>query len=182
MVYLFLADGFEEVEAITPFDYLKRAGFDVKTIGVDDEKITGSHNLEVTVDLKISDLDLKLKEDDLIILPGGLQGTKNLISNDMVLEYVKYGAKNAAVAAICAAPSILGKLGLLEGVSACCYPGFEGELKGANVILNSDVVVDKNIITSKGAGTAQQFSFEIIKYLSDEENCKKIINQVQWKI
>lgn len=182
MIYLFLADGFEEVEAVTPFDYLKRAGFQVKTIGVDKEKIIGSHGLAVTVNLKLSDLDVKLGEDDLIILPGGLEGTKNLMSNDKVLEYIRHAFEFSSIAAICAAPSILGKMNLLKGMSACCYPGFEEALIEANVILDSDVVVDKNIITSKGAGTAQQFSFEIIKYLSNEQTYEKIMKQVQWKI
>lgn len=181
MVYLFLAEGFEEVEAITPYDYLKRAGFAVKTIGVGSEKIKGAHNLEVMADQLLENFNETLEREDLIILPGGLKGTENLCSNEKVLKYVKEAVSFASVAAICAAPSILGKLGLLKGIKACCYPGFEKFLKDAE-ILNEDVVLCENIITSKGAGTAQQFSFKIIEYLSNKNKSQEIKKEVQWKI
>lgn len=179
MVYLFLADGFEEVEAITPFDFLKRANFLVTTVGVEKQKIKAAHGLEIFCDVEIKNLNLTLKEKDLIILPGGLQGTKNLYLNQLVLKYVNEAFKNAYIGAICAAPSILGRLNLLNGKKACCYPGFEKYLKGATV-LNSPVVVDENIITSKGAGTAQRFSFELIRVLSDLENANYVKEQVQF--
>ena len=181
MVYLFLAEGFEEVEAITPFDYLKRAGFNVKTIGVGSEKIKGSHNLEVTADLTLENFNETLNEEDLIILPGGLKGTENLYNNEKVLKYVKKAASVASIAAICAAPSILGKLGLLKKIKACCYPGFEKFLEEAE-ISNENVVISKNIITSRGAGTAQQFSFKIIEYLVNKNKAEEIKKEVQWKV
>ena len=179
MVYLFLADGFEEVEAITPFDFLKRANFLVTTVGVNKQKIKAAHGLEVFCDVEIKNLNLNLKEKDLIILPGGLKGTKNLNSNELVLKYVSKAAETAYVGAICAAPLILGELNLLNNKRACCYPGFEKHLKGA-IVLNEPVVVEKNIITSKGAGTAQQFSFELIRVLSDLENANLVKEQIQY--
>ena len=180
MVYLFLADGFEEVEAITPFDYLKRSGLDVKLVGVDKSEIVGSHNLKVSTDFKISEFNFEISKEDFLILPGGLKGTENLFSNEKVLSLLKEAFKVASIGAICAAPSILGRLGFLKGLNACCYPGFEKFLEGANPKEDS-VVVDKNIITSRGAGTAQEFSFEIVKYLKGEEKSKEIKEQVQWK-
>ena len=123
----------------------------------------------------------RLKEEDLIILPGGLKGTENLYNNEKVLKYVKEAASVASIAAICAAPSILGKLGLLKKIKACCYPGFEKFLEEAE-ISNENVVISKNIITSKGAGTAQQFSFKIIEYLVNKNKAEEIEKEVQWKV
>ena len=180
MVYLFLADGFEEVEAITPFDYLKRSGFEVKTIGVEKEEICGSHGLKVLVDFVLEEFDLKIKEGDFLILPGGLKGTENLNNNEKVLDLLKKAFGVASIGAICAARSILGRLGFLKGLNACCYPGFEEYLVGAKISKDS-VVVDKNIITSRGAGTAQEFSFEIIRYLKGKEESERIKQQVQWE-
>ena len=182
MVYIFLANGFEEVEAITPFDYLKRSGSKVLTVGVNGTKIYGSHNLQISTDIEINDLkNISLNKEDFVILPGGLEGTKNLLANEDVLMFVIKAFNYASIGAICAAPSILGKMGILKGKKACCYPGFENALQGAEV-LNDSVVVDSNIITSKGAGTAQQFSFEIIRYLHGEKKLKEVKNQVQWEI
>lgn len=180
MVYIFLADGFEEVEAITPYDYLKRSGLEVKLIGIDKKEICGSHNLKVLVDFEINEIEITPKKEDFIILPGGLKGTENLFSNKKLLNILKEASKVSSIGAICAAPSILGRLGILKNKKACCYPGFEKFLEGSQ-ILQEDVVVDSNIITSKGAGTAQQFSFEIVKYLKGEKESEKIQKQVQWK-
>ncbi len=181
IVYIFLANGFEEVEAITPFDYLKRSGSKVKTVGVNGTRICGAHDLKISTDVEIGDLkNTVFGKEDFIILPGGLEGTKNLLSNKDVLMFVIMAFNNASIGAICAAPVILGKTGVLQGKKACCYPGFEEALQGAK-ILNDDVVVDSNIITSRGAGTAQQFSFEIIKYLHGEEKFKEVKNSVQWR-
>ncbi len=181
MVYVFLADGFEEVEAITPIDYLKRSKIEVLLIGVTGKIVTGSHNLKVFADHFLDEFDLKIKENDMIILPGGIKGTKNLSSNKIVLDCIKKSFEIGSIAAICAAPTILGELNLLEGLKACCYPGLEKHLKKATVLFD-DVVVDGNIITSKGAGTAQQFSFKIIEYLLNEEKSREIKDQVQWNV
>lgn len=178
MVYLMLAEGFEEVEALTPLDYLRRSGLEVCCVGVGSDFINGAHKIKVQCDIDFKDCKFDL-EGSMIILPGGLKGTQNLFSNEQVLNILKQTNKLGSIAAICAAPAILGRLDLLIGKKACCYPGFEKFLKGAEV-LNEKVVVCENIITSKGAGTAQQFSFEIIRYLIDEIACEKLKNEVQW--
>lgn len=177
MVSLFLANGFEEVEAITPWDYLKRAGIHVVSVGINGKKIRGAHQINIQTDITLSELDYR--NTDMIILPGGGEGTKNLASNQEVLNAISYCAQHKSVAAICAAPYILGELGLLKGYKATCFPGFESKLLGATVVQDQSVVVDQNIITSKGAGAAQLFSFAIIEYLLDGSVANQIRTQVQ---
>lgn len=178
MIYLFLADGFEEVEAITPVDYIRRCGLEISTVGVTGKKVKGAHGITIAADRTIDEFDPQ-SENDMIILPGGLDGTNNLRSNDKVIESIKNFNIKSSIAAICAAPSILGELNLLNGKKACCYPGFEYSLKGAQISFDA-VVTDGNIITSRGAGTASQFSFAIIKYLLGKEKADEILHQVQW--
>ena len=178
MVYLFLANGFEEVEAMTPFDYVQRAGIDVCSVGVGGKKITGAHNLSIETDITIDEYELD-DGNDMVILPGGMRGTENLRSNSKVIECLKGAYASSSVAAICAAPSILGELGFLKGKKACCFPGFEQKLKGAKISFEP-VVIDKNVITSRGAGTAQQFSFAIIEYLAGKKKADEIAQQVKW--
>ncbi len=178
MVYVFLAEGFEEIEALTPVDYLRRAGIEVKTAGITGKTVTGSHNVPVVCDIEGG--DVKLNEDlEGIILPGGMPGTLNLEKSETVQEAVKYCMdNNRLVSAICAAPSILGHLNILNGKKAICFPGFEKDLYGAE-IADAYAVTDGNIITAKGAGSASEFAFEIIKYLADKETAKKIKASVQ---
>lgn len=180
MTYIFLANGFEEVEAITPYDYIKRSGEMVCFVGVGGKNITGSHGLTVNADVALEDFTSEIEKKDFVVLPGGLQGTKNLNNSEKVLSYIRDAFRVASIGAICAAPSILGGLNLLNGFNACCYPGFEKYLKGAT-ILDEPVVVDRNIITSKGAGTAQEFAFEIIKYICGETKLNEVKNMVQWR-
>lgn len=178
MVYLFLADGFEEVEAITSIDYIRRCNIEVCSVGINGKQIKGSHGLVVEADIEISEYNPS-QVNDMIILPGGLDGTENLKSNSKIIQALKNACVNSSVAAICAAPSILGELGLLKGKKACCYPGFEKYLKGAKISFEP-VVADGNIITSRGPGTAQQFAFEIIQYLAGREKSDEIAQQVKW--
>ena len=178
MVYLFLADGFEEVEAITPIDYIRRCDIEIRSVGINGKQIKGAHGLVVEADMEIDDYSSD-ENVDMIILPGGLHGTENLRSSTKVIEAIKKACVNSSVAAICAAPSILGEIGLLKGRKACCYPGFEKYLEGAKISFEP-VVVDNNIITSRGPGTAQQFSFEIIEYLAGREKSYEISQQVKW--
>lgn len=170
--YIFLADGFEETEAITPLDLLLRAGVNIKTVGVDSRSIKGAHGITVTADLctcELSSLDC-----DVVILPGGMPGTLNLAANDTVSATVDAVAKNGGlVCAICAAPSILGQKGLLVGKKATCYPGFEDKLTGA-VVTGDRVSVDGNVITAKGAGAATEFGLAIVKYLCGQETADKL--------
>ena len=179
MVYLFLANGFEECEALAPLDVLRRGGVQVTTVGVGGEYITGAHNITIKAD--ISDKDIILNDNlEAVILPGGMPGTTNLENNEIVKKAIIFAdTNNKIVCAICAAPKILGNMGLLKGKNATCFPGFEVELKGA--VLSSDFVVkDGNIITAKGAGVAFEFGFEILSVLKDADTSKKLKSQMQF--
>jgi len=167
MVYMFLAEGFEECEALIPLDILRRANIETKTIGVTGKSVCGSHNIEIVCDEQIENIEFS-SEISAIILPGGMPGTLNLKANkkleDMILAA---NDKEIIIAAICAAPLILSNLGLLENKNAICYPGFENELKGAKISENN-VAKDGNIITAKGVGAAFDFGFEILNALTNE--------------
>lgn len=176
MVYIFLATGFEEIEAITPIDLLRRAEIEVTSVGVTGKNVTGSHGIEVVADIEIDEFEPENL--DMIILPGGNPGYINLEKNKVVTDLIEYCVQNKKyVAAICAAPSILGRLGVLEGKVATVYPGMEDELKGADVTKN-EVAVDDNIITSRGAGTAIAFSGALIAALKGEKKAKEILDAI----
>ncbi len=178
MIYCFLADGFEETEAIAPIDMLKRANISVVTVGVSKRVITGSHAIPVTTDITTDELIL---DGDLegVILPGGMPGTLNLDADETVHKAIDFAAKNKKlVCAICAAPSILGRKGLLFGKEAIAFPGFEKELEGA-IISKSPVVKDENFITAKGAGVAVDFGLEIVAALKGKEKSEEIRSQIQ---
>ncbi len=178
MVYVFLANGFEELEALAPIDILRRAGVEVVTVGVDSTEITASHkvvfNADTTVD-KIT-LDDKL---EMIVLPGGMPGTLNLENNDYVQAAIDYCVKNDKyVSAICAAPSILGHKGLLKGRKAVCFPGFEKDLEGA-VIAEIGVAEDGKFITAKGAGVCIEFALKLVEKLVSAEKADEIKRGIQ---
>lgn len=159
MVYVFLAEGFEEVEALAPVDILRRCKADVKTVGVGGKTIIGSHKIPVTADITTDELTKDGLE--AIILPGGMPGTLNLEASGVVQEYIDFAAENDLyVCAICAAPSILGHKNLLQGKEATCFPGFEKDLYGANVS-GKPAVADGKFITGKGAGAAVEFGLLI---------------------
>ena len=177
MVCIFLADGFEEIEAITVVDVLRRADCDVKIIGIGGKRIEGAHNIAVESDMEISYLDIN--EIDGIILPGGMPGTTNLEKNGNLKEIIRLcNDKKLLIGAICAAPSILGNMGILEGKFACCYKGFEDKLLNANIV-NDDVCAYDNIITSRGPGTALAFSLKIVEYIYGKECKEKIRKAMQ---
>jgi 4-methyl-5(b-hydroxyethyl)-thiazole monophosphate biosynthesis len=166
MVYLFLAEGFEECEALIPLDILRRANIEVKTIGVTGKTVCGSHNIPVVCDEEIENIEFS-SDISAVILPGGMPGTLNLKANKKLENIILEANNNGLiVAAICAAPLILGNLGLLKGKSAICYPGFENELIGAQ-ISEKCVAKDGNIITAKGVGAAFDFGFEILNALTN---------------
>ncbi len=163
MIYVFLADGFEELEALSPVDVLRRAGVEVKTVGVTGKTVVGSHKIPVVCDTTAGEATFEGL--DGIILPGGMPGTLNLENDTTVQEFINYSYKNGKIiGAICAAPSILGHKGLLKGKSAICYPSFEDELIGAQVSEKS-VVCDGNIITAKSAGCALDFALAYLEVL-----------------
>ncbi|MEG1244747.1 MAG: DJ-1/PfpI family protein, partial [Oscillospiraceae bacterium] len=158
---MFIAQGFEETEAIATADVLLRAGLKLKTVGIGKVIITGSHGLKIECD--VCDTDISISDDiDAIVLPGGMPGTNNLQNSQIVMKFLDFAAKNnILICAICAAPKILGSAGLLKGKKAVCYPGFEGELEGA-ILQNTAVCTDENIITAKCAGVAIDFGLEIV--------------------
>lgn len=167
MIYVFLADGFEETEAITPVDLLRRAKKDVVTVGVGKNTVTGSHKVTVLTDTTTDKITLD-DSLEMIVLPGGMPGTLNLEADETVQKAIDFCVRNNKfIGAICAAPSILGHKGLLKGKKAVCYTGFEKELTGA-AIAESPAVADGNIITSKGAGTAVDFGLKLIEVLDSE--------------
>ena len=173
MVYMFLADGFEEVEALCPLDVLRRAGVEVTTVGVGKDMIRGAHGITVLAD--IPDVMYRDSAPDMIILPGGMPGAANLDACKTVDAALKAASRRGAfMAAICAAPFVLGKRGLLQGKRAVCYPGFEGELEGAMVSEGETVVRDGNVITAKGMGVAFEFGLELVRCLCDDETAEKI--------
>jgi len=180
MVYVFLADGFEEIEALAPVDFLRRAGITVKTASLKGKSAIGAHNIEVTVDINIDDVTLN-DDVEAIILPGGMPGSQNLYESEKVHKAIDFAiANNKLVCAICAAPFILGRKGLLNGKNATCFPGFEKELIGA-ITHNEGVVKDGNIITAQGAGVAWEFAEKIASALVGSMNSQKILMGLQWR-
>lgn len=171
MIYVFLAEGFEETEALAPVDLLRRAGKDVLTVGIDGNVIVSSHGVPVVVDTNEIALDDTL---EMIVLPGGMPGTLNLEKSQCVQNAIDYCVNNNRfIGAICAAPSILGHKGLLDGKKAVCYKGFESQLTGA-IIGNTPVEEDGIFITARGAGAAIEFGLKLVeKAVSPEESLKQ---------
>lgn len=166
-VYVFLADGFEEIEGLTVVDMLRRAKIETETVSVTgNQKVKGSHGIEVTADRLFEKADYE--DAELLVLPGGMPGTTNLGNHQGLCELLKKHYKEGKkLAAICAAPSIFGRLGFLEGRVATCYPGFENQLEGA-VVCATKVAVDGNVTTAKGMGAAIDFSLKLIEQLADK--------------
>ncbi len=167
MIYMFFAHGFEEVEAIATLDVIRRAGIDIQSVGIGSDSITGSHGITVKCDLTEADILLNSSLEG-IILPGGMPGTNNLNADSSVHSAIDYCSENGKLlCAICAAPLILGQKGLLNGKKATCFPGFEDELKGAE-ISDDYVCVCEKIITAKGMGSAVNFGIAIVAYFKGE--------------
>jgi 4-methyl-5(b-hydroxyethyl)-thiazole monophosphate biosynthesis len=179
MIIFFLANGFEELEAIAPIDILRRGGVEVVTAGVGGKVITGSHGIPVTCDIAAEEIPFeKIKG---VVLPGGMPGTKNLAVSPIVTKTLNYCAeKGLTIGAICAAPSVLGGLGLLRGKSATCFPGFEETLLGAE-FSDEYVVCDGNFITAKGAGVAADFGFALLSALEGAEIAEKVRGAMQFR-
>lgn len=165
-VGIFMADGCEEIEGLTVVDIVRRAKLEMTTISITDKKeVTSSHNVTFLTDALASEVDFD--GFDAIVLPGGMLGTLNLGANETVNKVIKkFAGEGKIVAAICAAPSVLGAAGLLEGRHATCHPGFEEKLTGA-ITSEDAVVMDGNIITSRGMGTAIDFGLAIVECLTD---------------
>lgn len=177
MIYVILADGFEETEAIAPIDIMKRAGYDVKTVYIKDKEVKGAHGITVTADMPICEAEKEKTE--LLMLPGG-PGHENLLNDSNVISLMKYAAENDKyIASICAAPSIPGRYGLLSGKKAVCFPGYEKYLSGAE-ISSDKAVIDGKMITAKGAGAAMEFGFLIVEALSGKKASDELKRVMQF--
>lgn len=168
MVYIFLSDGFEELEALAPVDILRRGGLEVKTVGVGAKTVCGAHKIQVVCD--ISEEEAITDGLEAIILPGGMPGTLNLEKSGCLQKFIDFAAENGLyIGAICAAPSILGHKGLLKGKKATCFPGFEKDLYGAE-FCDIPVVTDGKITTAFGAGAAFDFAFRLLSEITGDKN------------
>lgn len=177
MVYVFLADGFEIIEALAPVDMLRRAKIDVKTVGVSSEIVNSSCGVGVKCDMTIDEFDFY--DVEAVVLPGGMPGTLNLENSSAVQKVIDNANNtNAFICAICAAPSILGHKGLLSGKKAVCFPSFENSLEGCESCCEY-VVTDGKFITAKGAGVCIDFGLEIVKQLRNEELANEIRKSIQ---
>lgn len=178
---IFMADGCEEIEGLTVVDLVRRAGIEIEMISVSGkETVTGSHKIVFQTDVRKEDADYTSY--DGIVLPGGMPGTTHLMEDETVNRVIREFAENGKlVAAICAAPSVLGNAGLLEGKKATCYPGVEAKLIGANFVTDS-VAKDGNIITSRGLGTAIDFATEIVAYLKDQDAAKALKESIVYGV
>ena len=174
MIYMFLANGFEEVEALCPLDLLRRAGVEVTTVGIGGETVVGAHGITVQAD--IPDTMFRDAHPEMVILPGGMPGTKHLDASRTVETALRVAAsKDAYLAAICAAPMVLGKRGYLKGKRAVCFPGFEEFLLGATLPTDgSRVVTDGRVITAAGMGVALPFGLALVRALKGEAVAKDL--------
>ncbi|WP_312645196.1 DJ-1 family glyoxalase III [Hydrogenoanaerobacterium sp.] len=170
MIYVFIADGFEEIEALTVVDILRRAELTVQMVGVSSKTVRGAHGISVLCDILDSQTDLA--DIEMIVLPGGMPGTLNLEKSPVVQAFIQYAVERGLpIGAICAAPSILGHLGLLDHKTITCYPGFESQMPLANYT-GSACEQDGNIITGSGAGTAMEFALKLVEHLKGKERAE----------
>lgn len=179
-VYIFLADGFEEIEGLTVVDLLRRAGININTVSITGAKeINGAHNIKIIADQLFEEANLN--DADMLVLPGGMPGTTHLGEHKGLVNLLKdYHKNDKYLAAICAAPSVLGINNMLKGLKVTSFPGFEEQLLDA-VYTGNKVEKDTNVITSKGLGTAIDFSLAIIETLLDKATADKISASIQYK-
>ena len=179
MVYILLAEGFEEMEALVPADLLRRAGAEVALVGLDAPVITGSHRISVSTDLRLE--DVSLRSSDMLVLPGGLGGVMSMKASPSATDLIRNAHHTGCwLAAICAAPTRLGHLGILKGRKAVCYPGMEGQLTGA-IPTSAEVVVDGRLITSRAAGTSYEFGFALISALFDHTKSEEVRYGIKYR-
>lgn len=177
---IFLADGFEEIEALTVVDLLRRANIEISTVSIMGRKnVTGSHNITVEADALLEETDFDSL--DMLILPGGMPGTTNLADCKALTDKIKeFDEKDKMLCAICAAPTVFGKLGILKGKKACCFPGREDDLLGADV-QTSSVTKDGHFITSRGMGTAIDFGLAIIEHYQGSGAATSMASKIVYK-
>lgn len=179
MVYVMLGTGFEEMEALTPVDLLRRAGVEVQTVGINGKTVYGGHGIGVVADIELGEMDLT--QMDMIVLPGGLGGVASIRASQQTLDAVRFAHENGRyVAAICAGPTVLADLGMLSGKKACCYPGQIPNMRDAVVDPTAAVVVsdEDKIITGCSAGTAVPFALALIAALKGADAAAAIDKQI----
>lgn len=179
MVYILLADGFEEVETVSPVDALRRAGVEVALVGVTGAVVTGSHGMRLAADVEIDGIDPASCE--AIVVPGGLRGVQNIKASEKALGAINaaYGA-GKYVCAICAGPTVLAQLGITDGKKAVCYPGMEDEMGSAHMVPGAAAVTDGRVITGRSAGTAWDFAFAILTALRGAEAARKVSGGIHY--
>ena len=176
MIYMFLGTGFEETEAIAPLDLLRRAGLQVQTVGLNGKIIYGSHGIGVEADITIDQLDLTQLE--MVILPGGLGGVASIRGCAMAMDAIRFAYENGKyTAAICAGPTVLTDMGIVNGRKATCYPGCEGQM-GSAVMVEAAAVTDGKLITGTSAGCAVPFGLALIAALKGQEEADRIAQQI----
>lgn len=179
-IAIFFANGYEEIEGLTVVDICRRCGIDIDMVSVTEERmVAGSHGISVQMDKMFAEVNFE--EYDMLVLPGGMPGTKNLEAHEGLMAQVDaFSECGKYVCAICAAPSVLGHRGILRGKAACCYPGFESHLEGANSTENA-VEVAGNVITSRGMGTAIEFALAIISAFLGQEKADEMAKTIIYR-
>lgn len=176
MVYIILADGFEEIEAVSPYDVLKRGGVEVKFASVSGRVVTGSHGIKITAECGIEEAS----DGELIVIPGGMRGVKNLLASEKTIEAVSgYYASGRPVAAICAGPMVLTKAGVLSGKRAVCYPGLEDNMSGL-MSQEKNTVTDGLVTTSRAAGSAIDFGLRLLSVLKGEQEAERVRAEIHY--
>lgn len=176
MVYVLLGTGFEETEALTPIDLLRRAGIDVLSVGVSGKTVFGGHGIGVQADITLDELDLTNLQ--MLVIPGGLGGVASIRASKASMDAIAFAAENGKfVSAICAGPTILADLKITDGKNVTCYPGCEGQMGQANVLAGKASVRDGNVITGTSAGCAVPFGLALIEALKGPETAKAIAEQ-----
>ncbi len=181
MVYILLDNGFEETEAIAPCDILRRAGVPVQLVGLGGREIPGGHDITVCADITVE--QMQLDEMEMIVLPGGMGGVHSILDCPAALDAVRYAWQNDRwVAAICAAPTILAKLGITDGRKATCYPGLEGRMGSADMQPGAATVSDGRLLTGAGPGTALDFGLLLVRALRGGEVAKKVYDGLVYRL
>ena len=175
MIYILLGTGFEEAEALVTADVLRRANLPVSLVGIGGESVTGSHNITVRADIAAE--DVALSEGDVVVLPGGMGGVASMEGSGAAMALTREAAEKYRLAAICAAPTLLARAGLLpKGARCVCYPGMEGELSAAGAVPEMDrsTVVDGNLITGRGPGSAFDFGLTLVEVLAGTDAARAV--------
>ncbi len=177
MVYVLLGNGFEEIEALTPVDLLRRAGIPVLTVGISGKTICGGHNISVCADITIEQIDLTNL--DMVVVPGGLGGVAAIRASKAAMDVIAFAHENEKfLAAICAGPTVLADLGITDGKNATCYPGCEDGMGNANMIADAPCARDGKLITGTSAGCATAFALELIAALTDPAVAATVAKQI----